>query len=81
MNENIKRLILELSELAINHERFRLSISGSTVIVMITPKEPYHSLDWDWCYYDCIYLLDSDTENRLKTALKFIKSLGGSKDE
>lgn len=80
MNENIKRLILELSELAINHERFRLSISGSTVIVMVTPKEPYHSLDWEWCYYDCIYIPDLDAEHRLKTALKFIKSLGGKEN-
>lgn len=79
MNENIKKLILELSELAVGHDRFRLSINGSTVIVMVAPKST--SFGWDWCYYDCIYLPDEDTENRLKTALKFIKSLGGNDNE
>lgn len=81
MNENIKRIILNLTELAVGHERFKFNITGSTLIVMVAPKEPYHSLDWEWCYYDCIYIPDEDTEKRLKTALKFIKSLGGNENE
>lgn len=76
MNENIKKLIVELSELAINHDRFKIDIHGSTVIAMVAPVE--HCLDWEWCYYDCIYLHDEDTESRLITALKFVENLGGN---
>lgn len=81
MNENIKKMILNLAELAVAHERFRLNITGSTLIVMVSPKEADKDLDWDWCYYDCIYIPDEDTESRLNTALKFINAIGGKENE
>lgn len=79
MNENIKKMILNLAELGIGHERFRFNISGSTIIVMVLPNEADKGFGWQWCYYDCIYISDKDTEIRLKTALKFINSLGDEK--